>query len=85
MAVANICSKYYQNYFAFNEKSVIFFNPGRYVSNYTDRLADYGPTYKNELISKSDLRANISGDGHHFLAMAKLSLRCEYNFVGIFL
>jgi len=28
------------------------------------------PRTKNELISKSDLRANISGDGHHFLAMA---------------
>jgi hypothetical protein len=53
-----------------DEKPGKFFNPGRYVSNYTDRLTDYVPAYKNELISKSDLRANISGDGHHFLAMA---------------
>ena len=61
--------EYSYNYFALDEKSVKFFNPGRYVSNYTDRLTDDGPAYKNELISKSDLRANISGDRHHFLAM----------------
>ena len=40
------------------------------MSNYIDKLTDYGPAYKNELIPKSDLRTNISGDGHHFLAMA---------------
>jgi hypothetical protein len=62
--------EYYQNYFALDEKSVRFFNPGRYVLNYTDRLTDYSPAYKNGFISKSDLRANISGDGHYFLAMA---------------
>jgi hypothetical protein len=62
--------EYYKNYFALDEKSVKLFNPVRHVSNYTDRLTDYGPVYKNELISKSNLLANISGDGHHFLAMA---------------
>jgi len=70
MTVANICSSTTKVIFALDEKSVRFISPGKYVSIYTDKLTDYCPAYKNELISKNDLRANISGDGHHFLTMA---------------